>query len=153
MTCSKRLINALEQESIPFENVSHLRDYTAQETAHHTHTPGAQFAKTVLLRADGRFAMAVLPANERLDWTKARSALNASEARLASEEESRQIFSDCEVGAEPPFGNLYDVPVYVSEDLDRSGDIVFNAGTHEDAVKMKYTDYEKLVHPKVVQFH
>lgn len=147
---SERLLSALTAKNIPFERISHLRDYTSQETAQHTRTPGSRFAKSVLLWVEGHQVMAVIPAHHRIDWGKARAVFGTQDVSLASEEEISRTFADCELGAAPPFGNLYDIPVYLSRDLDRSSDIVFNAGTHVDVVKMKYSDYDELVHPEVV---
>ena len=96
--------------------------------------------------------MAVLPAHHRVDLHKLGRAMGASEIRLATEDEIATICPDCAVGAEPPFGNLYQVPVYVSEDIARDEMITFNAGTHEDVIRMKYADYEDLVHPRIGDF-
>src|SRR2546422_3953333 len=114
-----RLADLLETKGVSYRSLPHGSDATSQQTAAHTHTPGREFAKTVVVRVDGEFAMAVLPAHLRVDLEKLRKWLNAREARLATEEEMARLFPDCEIGAEPPFGNLYQLPVYVSPLLSR----------------------------------
>ncbi len=150
-TISKRLQSFLDEHAVPYEVIHHRRDYTAQETAADTHTPGKEFAKTVMLWVDGNYAMAVLPAHRMVDFDKLRQALSAKEVKLASEDEIRELCPDCEAGAVPPFGNLYSLPVYVSEDTAEDERITFNAGTHEDAIRMAYKDFEKLVQPTILQ--
>ena len=146
-----RLADLLESKGIPFRSMPHSADMTSQMTAAHTHTPGREFAKTVVVRVDGQFAMAVLPAHLRVDLEKLRKWLNAQEVRLASEEEMGRLFPDCEVGAEPPFGNLYELPVYISPLLSRDR-ITFHGGNHEEAVQIRYDDYIALTKPSVIDF-
>ncbi len=138
----------LEDHKIRYEAIHHRRDYTAQETAADTGTPGMEFAKTVILRAGRRFAMVVLPAHHMVDMARMKQLLGAEDLRLATEDEIRRLCPDCPAGAEHPFGNLYEIPVYVSKDLTRNPWITFNAGTHEDAVRMRFADYDLLVEPK-----
>ncbi len=147
---STRLKSLLDQNGVAYEAIRHAADYTAQETAAHTHTKGREFAKPVVLRVDGAYVMAVVPAHRKVDLRRVRQALGAKEARLATEEELRKICPDCELGAEPPFGNLYDLPVYVSPELAHDERITFNAGTHMDALRIRWEDYERLVRPKVL---
>lgn len=147
-----RLKSALETNKISFEALKHRRDFTAQEAAEDTRTPGVEFAKTVFIRVDGEFAMAVLPAHHRVNLDELRRNINAREVRLATETEIRNICPDCEVGAEPPFGNLYNLPVFLSSWLTGDEYITFNAGTHEDAIRMKYQDYVDMVRPRVIDF-
>jgi Ala-tRNA(Pro) deacylase len=149
---SKRLQSFLDEHAVAYETIHHRRDYTAQEAAAHTHTPGKEFAKTVILWVDGGYAMAVLPAHHMVDLDKLREALGAKEVKLASEDEIRELCPDCEAGAVPPFGNLYNLPVYLSEAMTDDERITFNAGSHEDAIRMMYKDFEKLVQPKVMEF-
>lgn len=144
-----RLSRFLESHRVKYEPIHHRRDYTAKETAADTHTPFRDFAKTVFLQVDGRYAMAVLPASEMVSPRRAKRALHATEVALASEAEVAELCPDCEVGAAPPFGNLYDLPVYVSPSLAKEERITFNAGSHEDAVRMAYRDYAELVEPQV----
>jgi len=146
-----RLSELLEHERVPYRSLPHAADITSQETAAHTHTPGREFAKTVIVKVDGEFAMLVLPAHLRVDLEKLRKWRNAAEARLATEEEMARLFPDCELGAEPPFGNLYELPMYLSPLL--SGDrITFHGGNHEEAVQMKFDDFLALAKPSVIDF-
>lgn len=151
-TLGSRLKACLEENRITYESIHHSRDFTAQETAAHTHTRGKEFAKTVVLIVDGRFALAVLPAHFRVSLPKLKATLRAQEIRLASEDEIEKVCPDCEAGAVPPFGNLYDMPIYVSPIIARDEKITFNAGTHEDAVRMRYEDFERLAKPQVFDF-
>jgi Ala-tRNA(Pro) deacylase len=146
-----RLADLLESKGVPYRSMPHTADMTSQMTAAHTHTPGREFAKTVVVRVDGQFAMAVLPAHLRVDLEKLRKWLNAQDIRLATEEEMARLFPDCEVGAEPPFGNLYEVPVYISPLLSRDR-ITFHGGNHEEAVQIRYDDYVALTRPSVIDF-
>mgnify|MGYP001824247912 CR=1 FL=1 len=146
MSC-ERLFRALEESKIEYEVLHHERDFIAQETAHDTHTPGAAFAKSVVLEAGQRHALAVIPAPEHVDLDKAADALGAEEAELAAEERMAELFPDCEVGAEPAFGNLYGLAVLVDPALSENEFITFNAGTHEEAVRMRYADYKRAVRP------
>jgi len=149
---NNRLREYLEKEKVPYQREFHRTAYTAQEVAAEEHIPGKMVAKTVVVKADDRFVMAVSPATVRTDLAKLKAALGAKEVRLASELEFTGLFPDCEVGAMPPFGNLYGVPVYVEASLTKDKEIVFNAGTHEDTIRMKYADFERLVLPKVFEF-
>ncbi len=151
-TISDRVRSVLDQDAIPYEAVHHRRFYSAQETARVTGTPGNEFAKVVLVRADDRFVMAVLPAHHRVNLGELRRAAGAHDVRLATEDEIRELCPDCEVGAEPPFGNLYGVPVYVSAWMMGDETITFNAGTHEDVVRIKFRDFLDLVHPQPAEF-
>ncbi len=142
----------LDEHEIAYEIYVHRPDYTAQETAEHTHTPGSAFAKTVLLWIDGNYAMAVLPAHHRIHVAKLRRALGAKEITLASEYELHELCPDCDVGAMPPFGNLYGLPVYVSAALEQNRQISFNAGSHVEVMRIDYADFKQLVHPIVLDF-
>ncbi|UCE86958.1 MAG: YbaK/EbsC family protein [Deltaproteobacteria bacterium] len=145
-----QLTNFLDENSVKYEVIHHAADYTAQEAAHDTHTPGIEFAKTVFACIDGRYAMVVLPAHRRVNWDHLRTALNATDVGLAKEEEMVDLCPDCDVGAEPPFGNLYGLPVYVSSEMMGDEHITFNAGTHEDAIRLRMDDYQRLVQPQVM---
>lgn len=144
----ERLSTMLEHEHVPYRTLSHPRDFTAQETAAHTHVKGSRFAKVVILVADDRYLMAVIPSHHRLQWGRMKTVLGAREIHLATEAEMRMIFPDCEVGAEPPFGSLYQLPVYMSNAIERTGEIAFNAGTHEQVVAIKVEDFVRLVQPR-----
>lgn len=151
-TLPRRLLSFLEEHAIDFETVHHRRDYTAQEAAAHTHTSGREFAKTVLIWIDNTYALAVLPAHHHVDLEQLRVALGAQEVKLATEAEMQELCPDCETGALPPFGNLYGLPVYVSTTLKAEDRITFNAGTHEDAIRMPYGDFTRLVQPQILDF-
>ena len=152
MNCKERLEAYLRDNKVPFQIIHHPLAYTAQEVAAAEHIPGKMLAKVVMVFADGKLAMLALPAPHRVDLSKAATVLKAKEVRLAHEEEFAAAFPDCEVGAMPPFGNLYDVPVYVDKTLTEDVDIVFNAGTHTDTISLRYADYERLVKPAVADF-
>ncbi|MDZ7290702.1 MAG: YbaK/EbsC family protein [candidate division KSB1 bacterium] len=152
MSPLQKLTSYLDERKIPYEIIHHKRDFTAQRTAADTHTPGKAFAKTVILVVDGKFGMFVLPAMLKIDLEKVKHELGAKEVRLATESEFSGICTNCEVGAMPPFGTLYNLPVYVSPLITEDQLITFNAGTHEDVVRMRYNDYEKLVQPVVMNF-
>ena len=152
MECRDRLENYLRENRVPFEEQHHSRAVSAQEVAASEHVPGRMLAKTVMVLGDGEMAMLALPAPYQVDLEKAAAALGADEARLAEEEEFEDSFPDCEVGAMPPFGNLYGVPVYVEETLAEDETIVFRSGTHTETMSVSYSDFERLVEPTVAQF-
>jgi Ala-tRNA(Pro) deacylase len=149
----KRITEFLDKSRVDYEVIEHPLDFTAQETAAHTHTPGKEFAKTVFLRVDGKPAMAVLPAPQMVDLEEARTSIGADEVVLAHEDEIAKLCPDCDTGAAPPFGNLYEVPVYVSPVIAKDERVTFNAGSHRDAIRMDYSDFERLVKPRVVSLH
>ena len=152
MDCKVRLEAYLREKQVPFEIRHHPRAVTAQEVAASEHVPGKMLAKTVMVLADGKMIMLALPAPYQVDMEKASTALGAGEVRLAQEGEFEGTFPDCEVGAMPPFGNLYEVPVYVEEALAEDETIVFRAGTHTDTMSVRYADFERLVEPTVAAF-
>jgi Ala-tRNA(Pro) deacylase len=147
-----KLKEFLDREKVKYVSVAHSVAYTAQEIAWITHTPGKELAKTVMVKLDDKLAMAVLPASFNVDLARIKSAAGASSVALASEREFRSRFPDCETGAMPPFGNLYDVPVYVDESLTQDKEIAFNAGTHRELIRIAYEDFARLVKPLVAKF-
>ena len=149
---SKKLREFLDGKSVKYISIIHSKAYTAQEIAASAHIPGKELAKTVMIKIDGRMAMAVLPASYKVDFDLLKHALNAERVRLAYEQEFKDKCPDCEVGAMPPFGNLYELEVYVAQSLTEDDEIAFNAGTHTELMKMKYKDFERLVKPKVLKF-
>ena len=151
MDCKDRLEAYLREKQVPFEVRHHPRAITAQEVAASEHVPGKMLAKTVMVLADGKMVMLALPAPYQVDVDKAGKVLGV-EVRLAHEEEFENTFPDCEVGAMPPFGNLYEVPVYVEVALAEDETIVFRAGTHTDTMSVSYADFEKLVEPTIAEF-
>jgi Ala-tRNA(Pro) deacylase len=139
----------LTEQGVAFERHEHSPAYTAQEVAAEEHVSGNLVAKAVVVRAGESYAMCALPASYKLDLGKVAAAMGAGEARLADELEMAKLFPDVEVGAEPPFGNLWNLPTLVDEHLAAGEEIVFQAGTHRDAIRMRYADYARLTQPKV----
>ncbi len=144
---NQKVTTFLDEHDVPYEVIHHRTDYTAQETAADTHTPGRAFAKTVILDIGALHAMAVVPAPCRIDLEKIRESIGTRQISLASELEMSQLCPDCDVGAEPPLGNLYGMPVFVDPALEKDETITFNGGTHDDAIRMRYEDFQRLVHP------
>ena len=148
----QKLRQFLDAERVKYACISHSPAYTASEIAQSAHIPGRELAKVVMVTLDGRMAMAVLPANRKVDLNLLREAAGADEAKLATEEEFRLRFPDCETGAMPPFGNLYGMEVFISEQLAEDDHIAFNAGTHTEVMRLAYADFARLVKPKVARF-
>lgn len=153
MGCKERLQSYLEENGVPFRTHQHPSGaFTAQEVAAAEHIPGNLLAKVVMVLAGEKLAMMVLPAPRRVDLERAAGVVGAGEARLAHEDEFEGAFPDCELGAEPPFGNLYDLPTYVDESMTKSGTFYFQAGTHSDTISMEFKDYERLANPVIAEF-
>ena len=152
MSVLKKLKDYLDEKSIKYVKISHSPAFTAQEIAASSHVSGNELAKTVIVKVNDDFAMAVLPATRKIDFESLKKVMNNKNIRLANEGEFKDIFPDCEVGAMPPFGNLYNLPVYVSKDLAEHEEIAFNAGTHTDVIKISYSNFEELVNPVVETF-
>jgi len=153
MPILKRLRDYLDRQNVPYQVLAHHEAYTAPEIAHTLHVSGKMLAKVVMVKADERFVMTVLPSNWQVDFTRLKEVLEARHVHLATEDEFKGLFPDCQIGTMPPFGNLYGVDVYVDQSLTEDEEIVFQAGTHFGAVKLRYRDFEALVHPKVAEFH
>lgn len=147
-----KLIEFLDGNQIKYVTIIHSPAFTAQEVAANAHIPGQQLAKTVMVKLDGEMAMAVLPAPKLVDFSLLKGAAGVQQADLAGEREFGNMFPECEVGAMPPFGNLYDMGVYVDESLTEDDEIAFNAGSHTMLIKLPYMDFERLVNPKVARF-
>lgn len=148
----KKLREFLDSQHIKYITIDHSPAYTAREVASSALVPRREFAKTVIVKLDGRNAMAVVPASRHVDLGKLAALAGVQEAVLASEEEFQALFPGCEVGAMPPFGNLYEMDVFVDEILHDDDDIVFNAGSHIQVIRMSYEDYQALVKPTVGSF-
>ena len=142
-----RVRKYLIAHGVGYEVEQHPLAYTAQEVAAAEHLPGRKFAKPVIVNADGELIMTVLPANRLLDLEKVKATLGSEDVRLAREEEFAPIFDDCERGAEPPFGNLYGLPTIIDIDL-TTEEMVFNAGSHTETMKIPTIEYLGLVHPE-----
>ncbi len=148
----KKLKEHLDNHHVKYVTIKHSSAYTAQEVAASAHIPGKELAKTVMVKVDGAIAMAVLPASHKVDFDLLKEAAGADAVALASEEEFEGMFPDCEIGAMPPFGNLYGMAVFVADSLADDEEIAFNAGSHRELIKLAYKDFERLVAPKVVHF-
>ncbi len=148
----KRLRQFLDENKVKYVTLSHSLAYTAQEIAALTHIKGKDLAKTVMVKVDGEMAMAVLPASFQIDFDLLKSALGAGRVEIAAEDEFKGRFPNCEVGAMPPFGNLYDMDVYADNRLAEDEEIAFNAGTHTELVRLPYQDFARLVKPKMMDF-
>jgi len=149
---AKKLKEFLDKNKVKYLSIVHSPAYSAMEIAEASHVPGKDLAKTVIVNIDNVMSMVVLPAPLKIDLSKLKSVVGANKAELASEHAFASKFPDCEVGAMPPFGNLYNMPVYVDDDLAKDEEIAFNSGTHSEVIKLKYKDFYKLVKPKVVNF-
>jgi Ala-tRNA(Pro) deacylase len=147
----KRLKEFLDSHNVKYTTISHSEAYTAQEVAASAHIPGKELAKTVIVKIDGQMAMAVLPAAHRVDFDLLKRTAEAKRVELASEQEFKDLFPECEVGAMPPFGNLYGMAVYAADALAEDEAIAFNAGTHRELIRLPYRDFERLVQPKVMK--
>jgi Ala-tRNA(Pro) deacylase len=152
MAIPDRILTFLQEKRAEYDHTCHPTTYTARELAHVDHVPERNVAKTVIFLGDDVFAMAVAPADENIDLDQLRRALGLSRLRLATEEEVAKLFPDCEVGAMPPFGALFEMTVYVDQRLTEQELIGFNAGTHRDELKMPYTEFARLAEPVVRHF-
>lgn len=148
----RRLKEFLDSQQIKYVTISHSPAFTAQQIAATAHVPGKELAKTVMVLVDGKMAMAVLPASLRVDLDHLQQIIGARRIELADERSFRDKFPECEVGAMPPFGNLYGMDVYVADSLAEDEEIAFNAGSHTELIRMAYADFERLVKPKVLAF-
>jgi Ala-tRNA(Pro) deacylase len=146
---AQKIKDFLDENGVKYLTISHSPAYTANEVAHAAHVSGREVAKTVMVNADGKMVMAVLPASKRLSFPAAARVVGGTNVRLAHEHEFANLFPGCEVGAMPPFGNLWGVDVYVDPSLKEDEEIVFNAGTHTELIRMRYADFERLVHPRI----
>lgn len=147
-----RFMEYLEHNRVSYNVIAHTTAYTASETASCAHIARQEMAKTVVLKLDGDFVMAVVPATHHVDLDALCLAAKCGTVRLATETELKKHFPDCEVGAMPPFGNLYEMPVLVDESLPAAKDIAFNACSHNQIVRLSYADFAKLTNPRVLRF-
>jgi Ala-tRNA(Pro) deacylase len=149
---ARTLKEFLDRNRVKYTAISHSPQYTAQEIAASAHIPGRELAKTVIVKLDGKMAMAVLPAPQHVDLKQLAKAAGARKGELAGEKEFAERFPECEAGAMPPFGNLYDMPVYVEESLTQDEQIAFNAGSHRELFKLPCQDFLRLASPTVARF-
>ena len=147
----EKLKDFLDTNKVKYVTLSHSPAYTSQEVAESAHISGKELAKTVMVKLDGKMTMVVLPASYRVDFTLLKDATSAKKIELASETEFKDMLPGCEVGAIPPFGNIYGMEVVFDKSLSADEEIAFNAGSHTELIKMSYADFERLVKPKVVR--
>lgn len=152
MPILSKLREFLDQNHIEYTHTVHPLAYTAREVASAEHVPAREVAKTVIFLSEQGYGMAVLPADSVVDLEQLRLDLGLSRLRLATEAELGELFPSCELGAMPPFGNLWKLPVYVDSRMSGEATITFNAGTHRDVIHMQYRDFERLVNPAIAPF-
>lgn len=148
----QRLKRFLDEHGVRYVSIRHSPAYTAQEIAASAHVKGKELAKTVMIKIDGEMAMAVLPASFQVDLYMLMDVFGADKVELATEDEFKGLFGECELGAMPPFGNLYDLDVYVARELIEDDEIAFNAGSHTELLRLAYEDFARLVQPRVLDF-
>jgi Ala-tRNA(Pro) deacylase len=148
----RKLREFLDSNGVKYVTIIHSRAYTAQEIAARAHISGKELAKTVILKLDGNLSMAVLPGSRKVDLDRLKGIAGASDVQLASEKEFQDAFPDCEVGAMPPFGNLYGMTVFSDESLREDEEIAFNAGSHTELIRLPYMEFERLSRPVVGSF-
>ncbi|MDD5712749.1 MAG: YbaK/EbsC family protein [Smithellaceae bacterium] len=148
----KKLKDLLDAGGIRYMTVTHSTAYTSQEIAASAHIPGKEIAKTVMVKLNGKMAMAVLPGSLKVDLDLLKAATGESVIELAGEQEFKDLFPGCEIGAMPPFGNLYGMEVFADDRLAEDEEIAFSAGSHHELIKLSYKDFEKLVKPKLGRF-
>ena len=149
---AKRVTQYLKKEKVKYKTLKHKPAYTAQEVAASAHIPGRQLAKSVMIELDGEMAMAVLSAAYQIDFKRLKKALGVKKIKLATEQKFEDYLPDCEMGATPPFGNLYDMKVIVDQELTTEEMIAFCSGTHTELIQLSYQDFENLVKPEVIKF-
>jgi Ala-tRNA(Pro) deacylase len=147
-----KLEKFLDGKGINYVRITHSAAYTAQKTVAAAHIPGKALAKTVILKVDGKMMMAILPASRKLDLSLLKEAVGVNKVEMANETEFKDMFPECEIGAIPPFGNLYGMDVISETILAENEVIAFNAGSHTEVVKLSYKDFLELVKPKVATF-
>ncbi|MCE5262393.1 MAG: YbaK/EbsC family protein [Deltaproteobacteria bacterium] len=147
----QKLKKFLDENGIRYVSVVHSPTYTAQEVAARVHIRGRLLAKTVIVKMDGKMAMVVLPASHQIDFDYLKRETGSSKVELAKEEEFEDLFPGCEVGAMPPFGNLYGMEVFTDQTLSKDDEIAFSAGTHSELMKLRFEDFKRLVQPKMVR--
>ncbi len=149
---AKKLKEFLDENQVKYVTVTHSPAYTARQIAASAHIPAKELAKSVILMVDDKAVMVVVPASQRVALGRMRKIIGAEAVCLADESQFQALFPGCELGAMPPFGNLYGMEVYVSDKLSEDEEIAFNAGSHTELVRMAYSDFARLVKPAVVEF-
>lgn len=146
------VVEFLDSKGVQYEMTQHRPTFTAQQMAAEEHIPGMNVAKPVVIKADKEYHLCVLPACCKIDMDALKSQLGVGQIELADEDELARLFKDCSLGAEPPFGDLYSLDTIMDETLENDPYIVFQAGTHESAIRMNLNDYKKLAKPRVFKF-
>jgi len=149
---ARQLKEFLDKHKVKYVSIHHSTAYAASEIAASAHVKGKNLAKTVIVKLDGKLAMAVLPSRYHVDLERLRVASSSGSVELAAEGEFSREFPGCDEGAMPPFGNLYGMPVFVDTSLTEDEEIAFNACTHTELIQLTYKDYQKLVKPTVAAF-
>jgi Ala-tRNA(Pro) deacylase len=149
---ARTLKKFLDENGAKYVSIEHSPAFTAPEIAASADVSGNNFAKTVIVKMDGDLAMVVLPANRKIVISELREMMLSEKVELATESEFQARFPDCEVGAMPPFGNLYGLPVYLAQSFSDEEEIAFNAGTHREVIKMPFEEYANLVNPTIMDF-
>lgn len=148
----EKLKTFLNENDVKYVRIMHSRAYTAQEVAASAHIPGKEVAKSVMVKIDGKMAMAVLPASYQIDLDQLRARTGAEHVELADEEEFEELFPGCELGAMPPFGSLYGMDTFMAAALSEDEEISFNSGSHTELIRMSFSDYRRLENPVELQF-
>jgi len=152
MAIPQRIRDYLDSQNVPYETLHHTQAFTGQEVAHSLHVSGKKCVKGVVVEGDSKPVLAVIPASHRLHLPELRAALEVSQLEMLHESELTRLFPDCDLGAVPPFGNLYGVDVWVDRAVADAEEIIFCAGTHEDCIRMRYSDFAKLTLPRLGRF-
>ena len=147
-----RLQEFLDSHQVKYSTIKHSPAYTAQEIAAVTHIPGEELAKSIIVKLDGKMVMVVLPASHRINFNRLKQVTRAKMVELATEREFEDLFPDCQLGAMPPFGNLYDMDVLVDNSLVDDEEIAFNACNHHELIRLAFKDFQKLVEPQILKF-
>jgi Ala-tRNA(Pro) deacylase len=151
MPILKKLKAALDEVEVSYEVYNHPLAYTTQEVAATQHVSGKEMAKVVMVKVDGKLVMGVIPGSLKINLNTVKASLGAEDVRLATEDEFISRFPECEIGAMPPFGNLFGVAVFVDPSLERDEYIYFNAGNHVQTVRLRYQDFTRLVRPQIAR--
>lgn len=149
---NRQLAKYLESQSVNYHWITHPPSFTAQETARRANIPKEKFAKTVIVKLNGKMAMTVMPATEKLSFHRLKKTVGVNDVTLVSEWEFVDKFPGCERGAMPPFGKLYGLPVFVSGTLAEDSDIAFSAGSHREVIKISFKDFKRLERPRIGSF-
>ncbi len=152
MNAIAKLKQYLDKNNAPYQVILHGEVYTAQELAQALHVPGKALVKVVIIKTDSGYCMAVLPASRKIDLPALQARLDTSMLAIATEQEIKELFPEAEIGAMHPFGNLSAMEVWVDESLTTDEYITFNAGTHYEAIRMKFTDFTRLARPGIASF-